>query len=86
MALTAFLLIASADVSPHVSALGDYATPGLSSGVSLWISFDKGRVQTVHAKRHPLIAENYGVYEVRSDQTFESPDFEATFSRARWRF
>jgi hypothetical protein len=65
-------------------ALWDYAIPGgLYSNASLWISFDKGRVRAVQGKRHPLIAEDYAVYGIRSDQLFESPDFEATFTRAR---
>lgn len=66
-------------------AIYDYAIPGRAvSGPSLWIAFEKGAVRTVHGAWHPVIGESHAVYEARADQpTFESPDFESTFSRTR---
>lgn len=63
----------------------DYAIPGwTSSSPGLWIYFEKGAVSTVQGKRHRLIGDDEAVYESRADRpTFESPDFESTFGRAR---
>jgi Small protein A (tmRNA-binding) len=63
------------------SVIYDYAIPGLVlSSPSLWISFMHGSVETVHAKRHPLVADDYAIFEARADRpTFESPDFRSTF-------
>jgi len=67
------------------AAIYDYAIPGWAfSSPGLWIYFEKGTVHTVQGKRHRIIGEDQAVYEARADRaTFESPDFEATFSRAR---
>jgi len=63
----------------------DYALPGWSRwSPRLWISFEKGVVRTVHGKRHYIMGDDRAVYEARGDRpTFESPDFESTFSRRR---
>lgn len=63
----------------------DYAIPGwASSSPGLWIYFEKGAVQSVQGKRHRIFGEDHAVYEARADRsTFESRDFESTFSRAR---
>lgn len=63
----------------------DYAVPGWAlSSSGLWIYFEKGAVRTVQGKRHRLIGNDQAVYEARNDRpTFESPDFESTFNRAR---
>jgi hypothetical protein len=63
----------------------DYAIPGwASSSPGLWIYFEKSAVQSVQGKRHRVIGEDQAVYEARADRpTFESPDFESTFTRAR---
>jgi hypothetical protein len=67
------------------AAIYDYAIPGWAvSSPSLWISFEKGKVRTVHAKLHRVVGDDQAVYELRADQPkFESPDFESTFKRAR---
>jgi hypothetical protein len=67
------------------AAIYDYALPGWAlSSPGLWISFQNGKVRTVQGKRHRLILDDYAVYEARADRpTFEHPDFESTFSRAR---
>jgi outer membrane protein assembly factor BamE (lipoprotein component of BamABCDE complex) len=67
------------------AAIYDYAIPGRAvSSPGLWIYFDKGAVRTVHGAWHPVAGESHAVYEARGDQpTFESPDFESTFTRAR---
>ena len=42
------------------------------------------QVRTVQGKRHYVIGGDYAVYEARDRRpTFESQDFESTFSRAR---
>jgi hypothetical protein len=63
----------------------DYAIPGWASpSPGLWIYFEKGAVRTVRATRHRMIGEDQAVYEARADRpTFESPDLESTFGRAR---
>lgn len=63
----------------------DYAIPGWGvSSPALWIYFEKGAVRSVQGKRHRIIGEDEAVYEARADRpTFESPDFESTFSRTR---
>ena len=63
----------------------DYAISGWAlSSPGLWIYFEKGAVSTVQGKRHRMIGEDEAVYEARAGRpTFESPDFEPTFSRAR---
>lgn len=67
------------------AAIYDYALPGWARwSPGLWISFEKGAVRTVQGKRHYVIGDDYAVYEARADRpTFESPDFESTFTRAR---
>ena len=67
------------------AAIYHYAIPGRAvSSPGLWIYFDKGAVGTVHGAWHPVIGESHAVYEARADQpTFETPDFESTFARAR---
>lgn len=71
--------------SGATAVIYDYAIPGWAvASPGLWIHFEKGSVRTVQGKRHRMIGEDQAVYEVRSDRpTFESPDFETTFSRAR---
>jgi len=63
----------------------DYAIPGPFAPWSsaLWIQFKDGAVTTVHARRSPLMADDYAVYELRSDRdyAFEHTDFERTFRR-----
>ena len=63
----------------------DYASPRWAlSSAALWIYFEKGAVRSVQGKRHRLIGDDQVLYEARADQpTFESPDFESIFSRAR---
>jgi hypothetical protein len=71
--------------SGDAAVIYDYAIPGWTlSSPGLWIYFEKGAVRSVQGKRHRIIGEDQAVYEARADRpTFESPDFESTFSRAR---
>jgi hypothetical protein len=63
----------------------DYAIPGWAvSSPGLWIYFEKGAVQSVQGNRHHIFGEDQALYEARADRpTFESPDFESTFTRGR---
>ena len=67
------------------AAIYDYAIPGWAlSSPGLWIYFEKGAVHSVQGKRHRIVGEDQAIYEARADRpTFEGPDFESTFSRAR---
>ena len=57
----------------------DYAIPGaaLHSTISFWIALDHdGTVYNAHVAKHPLIADDYAIYEARPDQPiYEHPDF-----------
>jgi hypothetical protein len=69
----------------EASAIYDYAIPGWGfSSPALWIYLEKGMVHTVQGKRYQMFGQDKAVYEARGDRpTFESPEFESTFSRPR---
>jgi hypothetical protein len=70
--------------SGDARVLWHYAIPGWPEpSARFWVIFDRGAVHTVQVKRYPFFGDDYAVYELRPDQTFESPDFESTFARAR---
>jgi hypothetical protein len=65
------------------AVIHDYAIEGLAvSSPSLWISFENGRVRTVHAKLHHVLGEDQAIYELRGERAkFERPEFESTFTQ-----
>jgi hypothetical protein len=67
------------------SSIYDYAIPGWgASSASLWIYFRDGAVQEIQAKRVPFLGDSQLLYFARVDtDTFEAPDFEATFNSIR---
>ena len=70
-------------LGPGHGVILDYAIPGaaLHSTISFWVALDhEGTVYTVHAAKHPPIADHYAIYEARPDRpVYEHPDF-ANFS------